>query len=152
MPHWPAGDCRRITPDDGAQRYGDRGVNVVQALAVAGGAGLGALARWWMGMALNPWWGGFPLGTLVVNCVGGLLIGAAMVALERFPDPHWRLFLVTGVLGGFTTFSSFSAESLGLLQRGEWAMAFAHSLAHVFGALACVAGGFWLARLALRWI
>lgn len=127
-------------------------MNAAQALAVASGAGIGALARWWFGMALNPVWGGFPLGTLAVNCLGGLLIGAAMVALERFPDPHWRLFLVTGILGGFTTFSSFSAESLGLLQRGEWPMAIAHSLAHVFGALSCAAGGLWLARLALRWI
>lgn len=119
---------------------------------MASGASLGALARWWFGMALNPLWGGFPLGTLVVNCLGGLFIGMAMVALERFPDPTWRLFLVTGVLGGFTTFSSFSAESLGLLQRGLWLLGLAHSLAHLLGALACTAGGLLLARWALRWI
>lgn len=121
-------------------------IGFTQAAAVAGGAALGALARWLTGLGLNPLWGGFPLGTLAVNCLGGLLIGVATVWYVRWPDETLRLLLVTGFLGGFTTFSAFSAESLGLLQRGAWALALAHSLAHLLGALACTAAGFGLAR------
>ena len=125
-------------------------VSAVQAAAVAGGAALGALARWAAGLWLNPLWGGFPLGTLVVNCLGGALIGVALVWFTRTPDDVLRLLLVTGLLGGFTTFSAFSAESLGLLQRGAWALALLHSAAHLLGALACTALGFLLARALLR--
>ncbi len=116
------------------------------ALAVALGAALGALLRWGLGLRLNAVWHGFPLGTLLVNAIGGLLIGAAMVAFMRWPNDTARLFAVTGFLGGMTTFSAFSAESLGLLQRGDYGLALAHSLAHVLGALACTALGFALAR------
>ena len=125
-------------------------VTFTQCVLVAVGAGLGALARWASGLAFNALWAGFPLGTLLVNCLGGLLIGVAMVWFQRSPHEVWRLFIVTGFLGGFTTFSSFSAESLGLVQRGDVGMAAAHTLAHVFGALACTAAGFALARLALQ--
>ena len=125
-------------------------VTAVQAGAVALGAGVGALLRWAAGMAFNGLWAGFPLGTLLVNCSGGLLIGVAMLWFSRSPDETLRLLLVTGLLGGFTTFSSFSAESLGLLQRGSWALALLHSAAHLLGALACTALGFALARLLMR--
>ena len=114
--------------------------------AVAGGAAIGALCRWGAGLWLNARWSGFPLGTLFVNLLGGLLIGAAIVWLEARPHDTVRLFVMTGVLGGFTTFSAFSAESLTLLERGQWAMALAHTLAHVLGALACAALGVMLAR------
>jgi CrcB protein len=124
-------------------------VTLAECLAVATGASVGALARWGSGLAFNALWAGFPLGTLLVNCLGGLLIGVAMVWFQRSPHEVWRLFIVTGFLGGFTTFSSFSAESLGLLQRGEAAMAAAHTLAHVLGALAFTALGFALARVVL---
>jgi len=113
-----------------------------QVLAVASGAAVGALARWGAGLWLNARWAGFPLGTLFVNCVGGLLIGLALAWLEHRPDEMLRLLLVTGFLGGLTTFSAFSAESLLLLQRGHWALAAGHALAHVLGALACAALGF----------
>jgi fluoride exporter len=113
-----------------------------QALAVAAGAAFGALARWEAGLWLNHRWAAFPLGTLLVNCVGGLLIGMALAWFERTPDELLRLLLVTGFLGGLTTFSSFSAESLILLQRGEYAMALLHTGAHLFGSLACAAIGF----------
>jgi len=118
----------------------------VQAAAVALGAAVGALARWAAGLALNSLWAGFPLGTLLVNCLGGGLIGVAMVWFQRWPNETLRLLLVTGALGGFTTFSSFSAESLGLLQRGQWSLALLHSAAHLLGALVCTALGFALAR------
>jgi len=113
-----------------------------QAFAVAGGAAAGGLARWGVGLWLNARWAGFPLGTLAVNCVGGLLIGAALAWFEQVPDEWLRLLLVTGFLGGLTTFSAFSAESLLLLQRGHWALAAGHTLAHLLGALACAALGY----------
>jgi fluoride exporter len=114
--------------------------------AVAGGAAIGALCRWGAGLWLNARWQGFPLGTLFVNLLGGLLIGMALVWLEARPYGTARLFVMTGVLGGFTTFSAFSAESLTLLERGQWTMALAHTAAHVLGALACAALGVMLAR------
>ncbi|WP_293438150.1 fluoride efflux transporter CrcB [Piscinibacter sp.] len=113
-----------------------------QVLAVAAGSAVGALARWGAGLWLNARWAGFPLGTLAVNCVGGLLIGLALAWFERSPHELLRLLLVTGFLGGLTTFSAYSAESLLLLQRGQWALAAGHTLAHVLGALACAALGF----------
>ncbi len=115
-----------------------------QALVVAAGAALGALARWRIGLALGAVASPFPLGTLAVNMAGGFLIGIAMALLDR--GSLWQPFLVTGVLGGFTTFSAFSAESLGLIQRGQWSTAAVHTLAHVLGALACTALGFAAAR------
>lgn len=125
-------------------------ITAVHALAVAVGAAVGALLRWLAGLAFNGLWAGFPLGTLLVNCLGGGLIGVAMVWFARAPDETQRLLLVTGLLGGFTTFSSFSAESLGLMQRGAFGLALLHSAAHLAGALACTALGFTLARVVLR--
>jgi CrcB protein len=120
-----------------------------QVLAVAAGAAAGALLRWWAGLWLNPQWSGFPLGTLLVNCVGGLMIGAALVWFDRTPNEVLRLLLVTGFLGGLTTFSAFSGESLSLMQRGEYAWAAAHTLAHVIGSLAFAVVGFRLMRALL---
>lgn len=117
----------------------------LQVLAVAAGAAAGALARWGAGLWLNARWAGFPLGTLFVNAVGGLLIGMALAWFERSPNEMLRLLLVTGFLGGLTTFSSFSAESLLLLQRGHWGLAAGHTLTHLLGSLACAALGFKLA-------
>jgi fluoride exporter len=120
-----------------------------QMLAVALGAAVGALARWGTGIWLNARWEGFPLGTLAVNCVGGLLIGVSLAVFERSPDELLRLLLVTGFLGGLTTFSAFSVESLLLLQRGHWLLAAGHTLAHVFGALLCAALGHRLGQAVL---
>ena len=114
----------------------------LEIAAVSLGAVVGSLLRWAVGIWLNARWAGFPLGTLFVNCVGGLLIGAVLFWLERSPNELLRLLLVTGLLGGFTTFSAFSAESLILLQRGDVLMALAHTMAHVVGALTCAALGF----------
>jgi fluoride exporter len=121
-----------------------------QVFAVALGAAFGALLRWGLSLWLNPQWNGFPLGTLFVNCTGGLLIGVAMVGLTRAPNELLRLLLVTGFLGGMTTFSAFSAESLELVQRGQWALALGHTLAHVLGALVCAGLGFAIARVIWR--
>ena len=127
-----------------------QGVSALNCAAVAAGSAAGALLRWAAALAVNTAWSGFPLGSLLVNCVGGLLVGIAMVWFQRMPDELLRLLLVTGFLGGFTTFSAFSAESLTLLQRGHWALALMHSAAHLVGALACTAGGYAMARALLR--
>ena len=113
---------------------------------VAVGGALGAVLRWRVGLWLNPSALPFAAGTLVVNVVGGLLIGLSLVWFERYPNEALRLLLVTGGLGGLTTFSTFSAESLGLLLRGDAGLALLHSLAHVLGALLAVALGWWLGR------
>lgn len=122
----------------------------LQVGAVALGSAIGALLRWRAGLWLNGQWQGFPLGTLLVNCVGGLMIGAALVWFERTPNEVLRLLLVTGFLGGLTTFSAFSGESLSLVQRGEYAWALAHTTAHVVGSLAFAAIGFRLMRSVLQ--
>jgi len=120
----------------------------VNALAVAVGAALGALTRWQAGIWLNTRWLGFPLGTLLVNIVGGLLIGMAVEWLGRQPNELFKLLLVTGFLGGLTTFSAFSGESLALLREGAFGMAAAHTVAHVLGALGAAALGM---RLVQAW-
>jgi len=124
-------------------------VSLVHVLAVAVGASVGGVLRWLVGLWLNQQWAGFPLGTLLVNCIGGLLIGAALAWFARSPNEVARLLFVTGFLGGLTTFSSFSGESLMLLQRGAWAMAVAHTLTHLLGSLACAGLGFRLLRALL---
>ncbi len=96
---------------------------MLHVLAICTGASLGALARWRLGLWLShP--GQLPWGTLAANAIGGYVIGLAIAAFEALPqlDPAWRLFLITGLLGGLTTFSSYSAEVFQLLHAGRWAM------------------------------
>ncbi|MBI5269348.1 MAG: fluoride efflux transporter CrcB [Burkholderiales bacterium] len=119
-----------------------------QALAVAGGGAVGAVIRWRVGVWLNPLSQTLPPGTLLVNALGGLLIGAGLVWFDRHPHDTLRLLLLTGGLGGLTTFSTFSAESLGLLLRGDWLAAVVHSLAHLVLGLAGAGLG-WVAARAL---
>ena len=89
------------------------------ALAVFVGGGLGAVLRWLVGKWTLAWFGyGFPVGTLAVNIAGSLAIGLAIGALEGVGQPA-KLFFVTGFLGGFTTFSAFSLDTLSMWQRGE---------------------------------
>lgn len=113
-------------------------------LAVGIGAALGAWLRWCLGLWLNAAHAQVALGTLAANLGGGFLIGIAVAFFAGNPglSPAWRLFAVTGFLGGLTTFSSFSAESMLLLQRGELVWAFAHAALHLLGSLACCFAGF----------
>jgi CrcB protein len=124
--------------------------SLAQVAAVAVGATAGAWLRWLAGLWLNGKWAGFPLGTLLVNCAGGLMIGGLLMWFERTPNELLRLLLVTGLLGGLTTFSSYSGESLILLQRGHWALAMGHTAAHVLGSLACAALGYNVVKALLQ--
>jgi len=118
---------------------------VAAVLAVSAGAVLGALARWQLGLWLNAG-GWLPWGTLAANLVGGLLIGLAMAVFQAQPDlsPAWKLFVITGFLGALTTFSSFSAEVVGMLMEGRWGAALATAALHLAGTLALTGLGIWL--------
>lgn len=112
-------------------------------LAIGIGAMLGAWLRWGLGLLLHGWHNQLPLGTLAANLGGGYMIGMALAFFQGHPalTPEWRLLIVTGFLGGLTTFSTFSAESMTLLQNGDYLWALAHTALHVFGALLlCIAG------------
>jgi CrcB protein len=114
---------------------------IAQWLAVGSGAALGAWIRWGLGVALNA--SILPLGTLIANLGGGFLMGMAMAyfAGTSTQDPM-RLLVMTGFLGGLTTFSAFSAEAFGFLQKQQYAWAAGHILSHVVGSLIMTAIGF----------
>ena len=104
---------------------------------IGGGAALGAICRWQLGLWLNALTPSVPLGTLAANLIGGYLIGVAVAVFALLTDlsPLWRLLIVTGFLGGLTTFSTFSAEVVTLLQAERFgAMLLAIGL-HVGGSL-----------------
>lgn len=107
-------------------------------LAVATGAAIGAVARWLLSISLNALFPTVPPGTLLANLLGGYLIGVAIAVFARYPQlpVEWRLFVVTGFLGGLTTFSTFSAEIVALLQSGRTVAAGAAVTLHVAGSLA----------------
>lgn len=113
-------------------------------LAIAIGATLGAWLRWALGLWFNTAHAQISVGTLAANLGGGFVVGIAVAFFSSHPglSPAWRLFAVTGFLGGLTTFSSFSAESMMLLQRGDFAWALAHSMLHLIGSLVCCFAGF----------
>ena len=112
-------------------------------VAVGLGAALGAWLRWGLSAALNHLTPNLPLGTLASNIIGGYLIGAAVeiVMHHTLLTPEARLFIITGVLGGLTTFSTFSAEAVGLLSRQQYGWALGLILAHLAGSLAMTALG-----------
>lgn len=123
---------------------------LVSVLGISLGAALGALARWQLGLWLSPPGAWIPWGTLAANLVGGLLVGVAVGVLELLPElnPLWRLFLVTGFLGGLTTFSTFSAEVVGFLMQGKLGLALLTAMAHVAGSLLMT----WVGLKAVQWL
>jgi CrcB protein len=112
-------------------------------IAVAAGAALGALGRWGLSNALNGLFPNLPPGTLVANLVGGYGIGLAMALLAQAPQlsPEWRLFIITGFLGGLTTFSTFSAEVVLALQQGRTGWALATAATHLAGSVLMTLAG-----------
>ena len=106
-------------------------------LAIGLGAACGAWLRWGLGLWFTPVLPELPLGTLIANLLGGYLIGLAIAFFMQHPglSPEWRLFIITGFLGGLTTFSTFSAETVTLLLRGQYAWGSAIIVAHLGGSL-----------------
>ncbi len=113
------------------------------AACVGLGAAVGALLRWQLSVWLNPVHDGVPTGTLVANLLGGYLVGLALAFFAQHPElsPAWRLLAVTGFLGGLTTFSTFSAEVVGLLQQGRLGTAAACAGLHLIGSLGATWAG-----------
>lgn len=107
-------------------------------VAIAMGASIGAVLRWWLGVMLNSGFPSLPLGTLVANLLGGYLIGIAFVLIAQQPAlaPEWRLLIITGFLGGLTTFSTFSLEAVTLIQQGRLLNTAVLMLSHVVGSVA----------------
>lgn len=111
--------------------------------SICAGASAGALLRWLFSASLNALWPGVPLGTLLANLTGGYLIGVAFAWIAANPalPPELRLLVVTGFLGGLTTFSTFSIEVVDAAQRGDFASAAAIVVLHLAGSLACTVMG-----------
>ncbi|CDI01882.1 MAG: fluoride efflux transporter CrcB [Candidatus Competibacter denitrificans] len=118
-------------------------MGVYSFFAVFGGAGLGACLRWWLGILCNPLFPTVPLGTLAANLLGGYLVGVAVAffAVNTSLPPELRLFIITGFMGGLTTFSTFSAEVVTLLTRGQIGWALVAAGAHLLGSLTLTALG-----------
>ncbi|SIR47792.1 camphor resistance protein CrcB [Pseudomonas sp. B10] len=112
-------------------------------IVIAVGASLGAWLRWLLGMKLNALFPTIPPGTVVANMVGGYIIGLAIAFLAASPSlsPEWRLLIITGFCGGLTTFSTFSAETVALIQEGRLLWALGSISLHVVGSLAMTAAG-----------
>ena len=119
---------------------------MLTVIAICLGACVGALSRWQLGLWLNPQpasAGLLPWGTLVANLIGGYLVGVCVGVFQQLPelDPVWRLALVTGFLGALTTFSSFSAEVVGMLGQQRYALAFGTAAVHLLGSLLLTLAG-----------
>jgi len=120
--------------------------------AVGAGAMFGAWLRWWLALRLNSLLPALPFGTLAANLLGGFLVGVAIAFFQRHPSlpPEARLFFITGFLGALTTFSTFSGEVVGMLQRGDYAWAATTATAHLFGSLLATALGLAAVPLLVR--
>jgi len=115
---------------------------MLPVIAICMGASLGALMRWGLGLWLSP--GALiPWGTLAANLLGGYLVGLCIAIFQALPqlDPVWRLALVTGFLGALTTFSSFSAEVVGMLGQQRYLLALGTAAMHLFGSLLLTVAG-----------
>lgn len=112
-------------------------------LTISLGSSLGAVLRWFLGMQLNSLYPTIPPGTLTANLVGGYIIGLAIAYFAQAPDiaPEWRLLIITGFCGGLTTFSTFSAEVVTLLQQDKLTLAMSAIAIHVSGSLIMTLAG-----------
>jgi len=124
---------------------------VLQILAaVFIGGGTGSVVRWFLSLKLNPVHGAIPIGTLTANLVGAFIIGMGLALFSRLThlDPFWKLLITTGFCGGLTTFSTFSAEVVFLLQDGRLAWAALNVLLNLVGSFMMTALAFWLVSVA----
>jgi len=121
------------------------GLSIVVVFA---GAGFGALLRWWLGGLLNPVFPTIPLGTLSANLIGGLLVGLASAGFAHHDalPLEWRLLVITGFLGGLTTFSTFSLEVVTLIGRQQYGWALGAAGAHLAGSLVLTGVGILIAN------
>lgn len=127
-------------------------MDISSLFAVGCGAFLGAVLRWGLGLWLNPMFPTLTLGTLAANLLGGLLMGLAMGVFSQFDalSPAARLFFTTGFLGGLTTFSTFSAETVTLMLRQQYAWTLANIGLHVVGSLLMTLAGIGIVRAVAR--
>ncbi len=125
-------------------------MNATGLIAVGAGGAIGCWLRWWLGLKLNAVAPSLPLGTLVANLAGGYCIGLAVGWFLQHPTlpPEYRLFLITGLLGGLTTFSTFSAEAVDLLMTEQYCWAALHVTTHLAGSLLLTALGI----VTVRWL
>lgn len=114
----------------------------ISVIAIALGAALGANLRWWLSLHCNAHLSWLPLGTLIANLLGAYLIGVALCLFQSSTlSEHWKLFVITGLLGALTTFSTFSAEMVTAMQQGRWLHAALGTAVHVLGSFTMTALG-----------
>jgi fluoride exporter len=118
-------------------------------LAIFIGAGLGALLRWFLSLSLNAVLPQLPLGTLAANLIGGYLIGVAAVYFTAKAGlaPEWRLFVITGFMGGLTTFSTYSVEVMTHMTQGQFGWGLVVAFVHLLGSFVLTGLGMWTARM-----
>jgi CrcB protein len=127
-------------------------VNSLGFVAVGAGAAVGAWLRWWLGILLNPVFPTLPLGTLAANLLGGFLMGLALGFLSHFESltPEVRLLVTTGFLGGLTTFSTFSAETVTLILHEQFGWTALIVISHVAGSILMTLAGIGVLRMSLK--
>lgn len=127
-------------------------MNLLGFVAVGAGAAAGAWLRWWLGILLNPVFPTLPLGTLGANLLGGFLMGLALGFLSHFESlaPEVRLLVTTGFLGGLTTFSTFSAETVTLILHEQLGWTALIILAHVVGSVLMTLAGIGVLKMSLK--
>lgn len=128
------------------KNYFFEGYMIKSLFAVIIGGSVGCTLRWLLSTRFNSLFPNLPPGTLVVNLLAGLIIGAALAYFLRQPhlDPFWKLMITTGLCGGLSTFSTFSVEVFALLQAGNYIWALTSVLVHVIGSLIMTALGFFI--------
>jgi len=126
-------------------------MNVLTVVSICVGASVGSLIRWWLGLSLNSIFPTMPLGTFAANVLGGLFIGMFITITKSYPfiPEVARLFIVTGFLGGLTTFSTFSAETATLFLQQEYMWSLIIVLLHVAGSFLATIFGMYIMKVCM---